>query len=654
MTRRTRWLAIAIFMIVGLTAGSAVWVYSGAAAQRTSGTVEEAPTVSLSDIGDLSRLELDFGGTQNSLVLKLKGAPEEGSLLFVLDRDVEEATVITGYNGTGRGRQTLRADIVRLTYMSQFQTHLSYALSGEAAAEEGISLPSLCAETPTIILETIQEYEYEKVKGYDPSWKHFDVSSKELKAAIKLPLLNNATANLNDDCFILEADLELEAPADKPMFVLRPNPETGYNPAITDSCSGLQVFGRGEDNLHKPNIIWHCRDDVNFSNDDDENAFAFVETAPFDSYYIFVEHGRDGNGDCGGRILLDRAGFEAAELYVDIEWQDWHDNCQDGQFDSDKEDKRSERFKVINSLGGRPSDPEATPGEEEAPPAIIEGLNPGDTGVGIEIITGGGGSVEQTCEFQWRGVGFSWILCWAFNGISEGLEVIEARAYEELVIDRADYQEQFSSGTNEFSYKDGWANIRNVMTFAIVGTALFMVISTALDIGFFSNYTVKKYLPRLIVGTILIQFSWALGDLSIQLTNQMGDLLNALLFSAFPGAKDHGLEAIFEGGGFIALTGLGAAVAVGAYSAWGLLLPAGFSGLVMLTLGFLFLIIRKWLIILLLILAPLGLAFWILPGNDRAWGAYSKTFLYLLLFYPIVRVTIAAGKIFSYLILLGA
>ena len=231
---------------------------------------------------------------------------------------------------------------------------------------------------------------------------------------------------------------------------------------------------------------------------------------------------------------------------------------------------------------------------------------------------------KKTCEAQWSGLGFGWMLCWFFTGISESLEILEEAAYDHMVIDRSDYQEEFTTSTDDkFTYKDAWVNIRNLMTFFIVGTALFMVISTALDIGFFSNYTVKKYLPRLIVGTILIQFSWALGDLAIQLANQMGDLISALLFSAFPGAKDHRLEDIFDGGGFTLLTGLAASAQLYALG-WSVLLPAGFTGLMMLLVGFLFLLVRESLVILLLILTPLGLALWILPGSDRAWDSISR------------------------------
>ena len=60
-----------------------------------------------------------------------------------------------------------------------------------------------------------------------------------------------------------------------------------------------------------------------------------------------------------------------------------------------------------------------------------------------------------------------------------------------------------------------------------------MVISTALDFGFFSNYTVKKYIPRLVIGTIAIQLSWVLAGLTSDLVNELGDGIELLLASPF-------------------------------------------------------------------------------------------------------------------------
>ena len=126
--------------------------------------------------------------------------------------------------------------------------------------------------------------------------------------------------------------------------------------------------------------------------------------------------------------------------------------------------------------------------------------------------------------------------------------------------------------------------------------------------------------------------------------------MQALFFSAFPGAEKQSLEEIFDGG-IDTLLGSGVAAA-GIWGAWPIITANLAVGALLFFVGFLFLVARKYLIIFLLILTPLGLALWILPGNDKAWNFYAKFFFYLVAIYPIIALTIAAGKIFSFVIML--
>ena len=271
--------------------------------------------------------------------------------------------------------------------------------------------------------------------------------------------------------------------------------------------------------------------------------------------------------------------------------------------------------------------------------------------------------LEDSCEFSLSGA-FTWALCSVFDLITVGLtgleELIVGKDCEDeacdnrgglIRVDSSDYNRVFKdSNGQDLSYKNAWAGVRNLMTFAVVGTALFMVISTTLDFGVFSNYTVKKYLPRLVVGTILIQLSWVLGDLFIYFVNSMGDLLSAVIYEAFPEAAEFRLSKIVDTSNWFEQLVIAGGAGLAGYAALVVLLPIlGTLGLGLLA-GWLFLELRQYIIILLLVLSPLGLAFWILPGNDRAWRFYSKSFFYLILLYPIIVLIITSAKIFSYLI----
>ena len=261
--------------------------------------------------------------------------------------------------------------------------------------------------------------------------------------------------------------------------------------------------------------------------------------------------------------------------------------------------------------------------------------------------TGGSGTGRaETCEGNVENLGFGWILCPALSLASRALAKMEVEIEGLLRVDVDD-------PTSQVAYKKMWGSLRDLATFAIVGTALFMVISTAINAGFFSNYTVKKYLPRLIMGVILIQLSYGLFTGFLEITNELGDGVNQLLETAYNGGADWNLNEIAgattpsaSGGLTFAVGGVVAGFLIGGLGALGAL-SVLYSAAIALLFGFLFLILREFIILSLVIFSPIGLALWILPGNDKAWRLYIKTFLTLVFMYPLIVAVIALGKIFS-------
>ena len=584
----------------------------------------ESESVQIEDVEDLNSLSIQFGATQNSLILSLDDPAGQKTINFALS-EIEDKLPYQAFDFSQNDAQTFTS--VELKYVAEFQENLSYRLKSPLS-ETDFSRPSFCDQQPQIIISLGKKISYDRISGYSQDWQNYDINDKQLQAKITLPLLNVATA-INDDCLMLEEERNLNTPESKPFFTLIGNQEK------SDSCEGLRLYGRGGDELEIPSTNWFCRDEVDELEAEAKDQFAIVESPPFDKFYIFIED-REGTRRCGGRILVNITSEDIGsdELILDAEWQDWHNDCKDGQYEDNKEQKRIIGIKVVNSLK-RSLDADTV---DDDPAGTI---NSGDTGS-----SGNPADFGNSCEVRVNST-LSWAVCPIFGGIADGLEWTEETIYSDyLTIKSEDYQKEFSNVEGGFTYKNAWGNIRNFMTFAIIGTALFMVLSTALDVGFFSNYTVKKYLPRLVVGTILIQFSWALGDLFIQAANQLGDLMGALLYASVPEAESYRLTNIFDGGNFMdTLIVVGAGIA-----SWFVLLPLSITALSFFFFGFLFLVARKYLIILLLILTPLGLALWVLPGNDKAWGFYFKTFFYILLIYPVITIVTAAAKIFAYLV----
>ena len=589
---------LSLFLFSLIANSLLIWVGPDVRAQPVEAEVR--------NIENLESLSLDFGASQNSLVLSLNG-DESKQIFFGLER-------ISRVGGPRTQTELF------FEYEAPFRADLAYRLG------EGDSRPSNCQIQPLIRINAGSPALQPKVAGYQQTWRNYDLSNRELEVTIQLPLLNAATESIGDDCLILTDRLVLKTEASVPLFTL-----TGAQKA-ENNCSGLEIYGRGGDNLEIARARWVCYDTANLS-DEDRDKFAEIESPPFARSYIFVEIRDDDK--CGSRTLVDADDFDNNELNPAAEWQDWHDECKKGQYNQDESQQKTLSLALANgTILDQSGDPN-------------EAVNQADTGLqqGAPLA----GSIVESCESRTSGVVIGWLICQIFNSISEALKFIEGVIKDYLTLEPEDYQPQYGEKQG-YTFKLAWNNVRNLMTFAIVATALFMVISTALDMGFFKNYTVKKYLPRLVAGIILMQFSWALGDFFIQATNLIGNLMETVMFAALPEARDFGLDNIFNGGFMTFLAGLGGAFALS--KTWMLILPLSVTALAAFSMGFLFLIARKYLLILLLILGPLGLAFWVLPGNDKAWRFYAKTFMYLLLMYPMIVMVLAAGKIFAYLIMI--
>ena len=80
-----------------------------------------------------------------------------------------------------------------------------------------------------------------------------------------------------------------------------------------------------------------------------------------------------------------------------------------------------------------------------------------------------------------------------------------------------------------------WGDIRNIALSLLVIISLIMVISTALDIGPFDAYTVKKVLPRILVAVIAITFSWEIGRFLVKLSDDLGSGIYYLIYSVIGG-----------------------------------------------------------------------------------------------------------------------
>ena len=284
-------------------------------------------------------------------------------------------------------------------------------------------------------------------------------------------------------------------------------------------------------------------------------------------------------------------------------------------------------------------------------------------------ITTGGADPAATCEGAIPVLG--WVICAVTEAADSIIHFMEGIVKSLLVVTPSMYGESDKISANGINpLKTAWSAIRIISTVILIGIALFMIISQMMGLETMSAYTVKKMVPRLVIAIIAIQLSWVLFTFMIQAVNLIGDGLQTLLYAPFGGAAQiDNITAILHKyydanpvagatwqmftyqGAPVAVFALGVAVMLGAGSAIGLLLGAlALSVIVAIAVALFTLVIRLILIISLLVISPLAIVAWIMPGTQSWWSKWWSMFSKLLLMYPLIVLLLSMGKIIAYII----
>lgn len=257
--------------------------------------------------------------------------------------------------------------------------------------------------------------------------------------------------------------------------------------------------------------------------------------------------------------------------------------------------------------------------------------------------SGSGGSADQCLDWS----PLSWLMC-PIIGLADGLYNLFVSFIKDILnINISDYE------GNE-GLKASWAVMRNVASSALVLVALMMVAGQVFNFEFMSAYTVKKILPRLVIAAIGIQLSWFIFTTVIVVMNAIGVGIYSLMllpFQAAMGPNATEISTIYasqSNGGQIFSGVITATAGVAAFAGAGGLAgvtAVAIAGAFAICAALVTLILRKVLIIGLLVLAPLALVAWVLPGTQKFWTSWWNLFIKLLLMFPLIMVLIASGKI---------
>lgn len=216
----------------------------------------------------------------------------------------------------------------------------------------------------------------------------------------------------------------------------------------------------------------------------------------------------------------------------------------------------------------------------------------------------------------------------AFNFISESFLIVGEETF----------------GTNTESY---WKVFRNIAN-SLFGLAfLIVIVSQVSNIGI-SNYGIKKLLPKLIMVAILVNLSFTICKIAVDLSNIAGMTANNI-FEGQLQATVSGETAVGTGqpdimASVITIGVLGLGGLAGLYIALPFLGAVLLSGLLSVLSAIIILSVRKVLILLLVVVAPLALACKLLPNTDKLYSKWQSLFMAMLLVFPTIGIIWGASS----------
>ena len=260
-------------------------------------------------------------------------------------------------------------------------------------------------------------------------------------------------------------------------------------------------------------------------------------------------------------------------------------------------------------------------------------------------------STSTSCDVQ----GIGWFICPVSNWLADGIDYMYSALQQFLKTKPLETTNQ-----NSGIYL-AWVIMRNISNVAFIVAFLVIIYSQLTSVGI-SNYGVKKMIPRLVIAAVLVNLSFTICAILLDLSNIAGYAFQ----DAFMGIKNtistvgentstwtwsEVIMLILSNGAFAA----GAAYTISLGSE---LLPLALSALVgiglVLLLVLLIMAARQALIVILIIISPLAFVCYLLPGTEKWFKKWKDLFLTMLVFFPAFSVVFGGAQLAGILIIQNA
>lgn len=242
----------------------------------------------------------------------------------------------------------------------------------------------------------------------------------------------------------------------------------------------------------------------------------------------------------------------------------------------------------------------------------------------------------------------SWTICPATEVISSAVDAIYDLVEDFLVVEPL-------SMNNASPIYVVWQYMRSLTNIIFVILLLIVILSQVTGIGI-NNYGIKRILPRLIIAIILVNLSFVICTLAVDLSNIIGSSLRDTLeliqekilassgeITAFSDISLSAVVTAVLGGGVIAGVTIGATT--GLAGLFWMLVPVLIGAIISVVTGLITIAARQAVVALLIMISPLAFVAYLLPNTERWFEQWKNLLSRMLIFYPMFSFLFGASQL---------
>lgn len=264
---------------------------------------------------------------------------------------------------------------------------------------------------------------------------------------------------------------------------------------------------------------------------------------------------------------------------------------------------------------------------------------------------------ENTTSCNQEGIG--WIICPLTNWLAKGMDTLYSLISGFLEVRPA-------QTTTENALYRVWSVMRNFANILFVIGFLVIIYSQITSFGV-SNYHIKKMLPRLVIAAILVNVSYWICAIAIDVSNILGYSIQDIFMNVrenLVGEEGNNWEllnwqsitgaVLAAGAGATALTVAGISFVAGAGSSIFLLLPILVGVIMAVLVALLIMAARQAIITILLVISPLAFVAFLLPNTEKYFEKWRSLGLTMLMLFPIFSAIFGGAQLAGALIIQNA